>query len=58
MLRYGIDTAGMDKILFGSDFPICNPSMNLQAVFFEHLTETELKAVLSGNFKRLVGMAD
>ena len=32
--------------------------MNLQAVFFEHLTETELKAVLSGNFKRLVGMAD
>ena len=57
MLRYGIDTAGMDKLLFGSDFPICNPSMNLQAVFFEHLTETELEAVLSGNFKRLIGMA-
>jgi len=58
MLRCGIDAAGRDKLLFGSDFPICNPSMNLQAVFFEHLTEAELEAVLSGNFKRLTGMAD
>ncbi|MFA6102964.1 MAG: amidohydrolase family protein [Victivallaceae bacterium] len=57
MLRYGIDKAGMEKILFGSDFPVCNPSMNLQAVFFEHLTGPELKAVLGGNFKRLIGMA-
>lgn len=57
MLRYGIDEAGMEKILFGSDFPVCNPSMNLLAVFFEHLTEPELKAVLVGNFKCLTGMA-
>jgi len=56
MLRYGIDLAWPDKILFGTDFPICNPFMNLQAIFFEHLTEPELKAVLSGNFKRLIGM--
>jgi len=42
----------MDKILFGSDFPICNPAMNLKAVLFEHLTDAELKAVFAGNFKR------
>jgi predicted TIM-barrel fold metal-dependent hydrolase len=56
MLRHGINLAGKDKILFGSDFPICNPAMYVQGVLFEHLSDAEFEAVFSGNFKRLTGM--
>ncbi len=53
MLRYGIGRAGMDRFLFGSDFPICNAAMNIGAVLNEKLTEAERVAVFSGNFRRL-----
>ncbi|MBT7303291.1 MAG: amidohydrolase [Victivallales bacterium] len=55
MLRAGIDQVGADRFLFGTDFPICNPALLLQGVLFEHLSDTELEAVLGGNFCRLVG---
>jgi hypothetical protein len=56
MLRQGIDIAGKEKILFGSDFPICNPAMYVQGVLFEHLNDSEFEAVFSGNFKRLLAL--
>jgi predicted TIM-barrel fold metal-dependent hydrolase len=56
MLRHGIDVAGPEKFLFGSDFPICNPAMQVQGVLFEHLSEREREAVFSGNFRRLTGL--
>lgn len=56
MLRHCVREAGRDKILFGTDFPVCNPAMYLQGVLFERLEDAELEAVLSGNFKRLTGM--
>ncbi|MFA7229703.1 MAG: amidohydrolase family protein [Victivallaceae bacterium] len=56
MLRQGLNMAGKDKFLFGSDFPICNPSMMIQGIMFEHLSDSELEAVFSGNFKRLTGI--
>ncbi|MBP3393000.1 MAG: amidohydrolase [Lentisphaeria bacterium] len=55
MLRYAIDLCGSEKLLFGSDFPICSPGMNLGGVLAEHLTGTELKNILSDNFLRLIG---
>lgn len=58
MLREGLDIAGKDKILFGTDFPICNPAMYVQGVLFEHLNDAESEAVFAGNFRRLIGMAD
>jgi predicted TIM-barrel fold metal-dependent hydrolase len=57
MLRKGINTAGKEKFLFGTDFPICNPAMQVQGVLFEHLTDDEYQAVFSGNFKRLTGIS-
>lgn len=56
MLREGLNIAGREKILFGTDFPICNPAMYVQAVLFEHLNDVEFEAVFSGNFKRLTGL--
>ena len=57
MLRYAIDLCGSEKLLFGSDFPICSPGMNLHGVLAEHLSETELVNVLYQNFERLTGLA-
>jgi predicted TIM-barrel fold metal-dependent hydrolase len=54
MLRYAIDTCGVEKMIFGSDMPTCSAGMYLYSVLVEHLTEEEFTAVLAGNFKRLV----
>ncbi|MGE4564663.1 MAG: amidohydrolase family protein [Victivallaceae bacterium] len=56
MLRYGIDRAGCDRFLFGSDFPICNAAMNVGAILNEKLSESERVAVFSGNFRRLFNL--
>lgn len=56
MLKTGVNHAGKHKFLFGTDFPICNPAMMVEAVKFEKLSDTELAAIFSGNFKRLTGI--
>jgi predicted TIM-barrel fold metal-dependent hydrolase len=58
MLRHGINIAGSHKFIFGTDFPIINAIMQVQGVLAEHLTDAERQAVFSGNFKRLLGMAE
>lgn len=55
-LRYAVDTCGADKIIFGSDMPTCSVGMNLYGALSEHLTREEFELVLSGNFRRLMGM--
>ena len=55
-LRYAVDVCGADKIIFGSDMPTCSVGMNLYGAIFEHLTKAEFEKVLSGNFRRLMGM--
>jgi predicted TIM-barrel fold metal-dependent hydrolase len=56
LLRFGIDKAGKEKFLFGTDFPISNPASFVQGALFEELTDEEFVAVMSGNFKRLTGL--
>ena len=56
MLRYAIDVCGVEKMIFGSDMPTCSPGMYLFGVLSENLTEEELKQVLAGNIKRLLGL--
>ena len=58
MLRWAIDVCGVEKILFGSDYPITSVGMYIQGVMYERLTDEEKKAVFSGNFRRLTGMGD
>lgn len=54
MLRWAIDHCGSGKLLFGSDFPICSPGMNLYGVLTEHLSRPELENIFSRNFRRLI----
>ena len=56
MLRYGVDVCGADKLLFGSDMPVCSAGMYVYGVLSENLTEDEFSLVLAGNCKRLLGM--
>ena len=57
MLRHGIDTCGAHRFLFGTDYPVCNPSMFLGGVFLDSLlTDWEKQLILSGNTKRLLDL--
>ncbi len=54
MLRAGIDRLGVERFLFGTDFPICSAGMNVQGVLCEKLNDSERKAVFHDNFMRLI----
>ena len=55
MLRHAIDAFGIDRILFGSDYPTCNPGMYIGGVLFDNLlTDTEKEKIFSLNAKRLL----
>ena len=57
MLKYLVDRCGAEKILFGTDFPICNIAMQIYGVLAEHISDEARTAIFSGNFKRLSGRA-
>ena len=54
MLRHGINKAGVNKLIFGTDFPLRNPGMYVAGVCFEDLTDAERQAIFADNFKRLL----
>lgn len=54
MLRYLIDRVGADRILFGTDYPICNAGMYTNGVLFETLTDRELEKIAYQNAERLL----
>lgn len=56
VLRALIDEVGVEKILFGTDYPICNPYMYVGGVGLDPLlSKGEKEAVFSGNVRRLFG---
>ncbi len=57
LLRNGIDLFGAERFLFGTDYPICNPTMYIGGVQYDTLvTPAERELILSGNAKRLLGL--
>lgn len=54
MLRRGVELLGAERILFGTDFPICNPAMNVAGVRFEALSAADEKLILHDNFLNLI----
>ncbi len=63
LFRYGvlralIDQVGVERILFGTDYPVCNPYMYVGGVAADpRLTPAEREAVFSGNARRLFAQA-
>lgn len=56
VLRHLIDAVGKERILFGTDFPICNPGVYTGGMGFETLTDSEFEAVAHENAERLLGL--
>lgn len=54
IFRKAIDVAGKGKLLFGTDYPINNPSVYVHGILLEPLSEDEYTAIFRGNFLRLV----
>ena len=54
MLKHLVTKVGADRILFGSDYPICNPGMYIAGVEFEKLMDNEKELIFAGNAKRLL----
>lgn len=53
MLKHIVDNCGTDKLLFGTDFPICSIAMQIYGVLSEHISDDAKAAIFSGNFLRL-----
>lgn len=56
MLKYLAEKVGSERILFGTDYPICNPRMYVQAVYGEEISEKDREAILYQNTRRLLGI--
>ncbi len=54
LMKYLVDQVGAERILYGSDYPVCSPSMNISEVELEKISEREKELILSGNAKRLL----
>ena len=57
MLRRAIDCFGVDRIIFGSDYPTCNPGMYIGGVLFDNLiSDSEKEKIFSLNAKKILGI--
>ncbi len=55
-IRHLIRSVGAERILFGTDYPICNPLMYVHAVLGEDLGEDAEERIFSGNARRVLGL--
>lgn len=54
LLRHLVSQVGADRILFGTDYPICNPRMYVQAVLGEDISPEDREKILRKNAARLL----
>ena len=54
-VRNAIDAVGVERFIFGSDYPTCNPAMLLGGVILDYtITDEEKEFILSKNAKRIL----
>ena len=53
-IKYLVSEVGSERVLFGSDYPICNPGVYVGGLLSEGFTEGELENIFSNNAKRLL----
>ncbi len=51
-----INNVGKERILFGTDYPVCNPASYVAAVMYEDLTDDEKEHIFYKNAKRLFNL--
>lgn len=55
-IRHLVNAVGSERILFGTDFPICNPEMYVHAVLGERLGSGVQEKIFSQNARRILGL--
>jgi predicted TIM-barrel fold metal-dependent hydrolase len=53
-----VDRVGADRVLFGSDGPGCNPSLELKKVRLANLSAKDEEKVLGGTAERVLGIGE
>lgn len=61
LARYGLlrkltQTVGAERILFGTDYPVCNLKMYIGGVLGEKISDRDKELIFSGNAKRLLNL--
>lgn len=56
MLKHLVNEVGADRILFGTDYPICNPRMYVQAVYGEEISPQDRERIFCRNAAELLGL--
>lgn len=54
VLKYLVDQVGAQRILFGTDYPIGNPAMYVEAVRYEEITEEERRMIFCENAEKIL----
>ena len=54
MIEYLVDEVGADRVLYGSDLPMRDPTPQLAWVCYAKISEEDKKKILSGNIKRIL----
>ena len=55
-IKHLVDRLGAERILFGTDYPVCNPGVYIGGLFTEGFTDSQLEKMFSLNAKRLLGI--
>ncbi len=54
MTRYLVEKVGAERIIFGTDYPICNAKMYVNGILGERITDREKELILGGNAERIL----
>lgn len=54
LIAYGVREIGSERLIFGTDYPICNPSMYVNAVLFEKLRDEDYNNIFYANARRVL----
>ena len=56
LIGYGVSQVGSERFLFGTDYPICNPLMYINAVLYEKLNSCDYDNIFSENARRILNL--
>lgn len=56
LVAYGVRRVGSGRFLFGTDYPICNPRMYVQAIYQEPISDADRDNILHNNAARILGL--
>ena len=54
LVAYGVSRISSERFLFGTDYPICNPRMYVQAISQEPISQADRENILRKNAQRLL----